>query len=356
MSRCRVVWVSTSLETRGGISSFVRSMQQTPLWEAWGIQHVATHRDGSVGVRLVAFVRGAVFVMWTLGARRPDVVHLHTASYGSFARKSLLAWAASAAGSSVIIHVHGGEFHRFFARSPRIVRAYIRATLMRASTVIALGETWAHRLHEIAPLARIMVVPNAVRPGTAVPQPGPGEPVNVLFLGQVSDHKGAFSLIEAWGQLPRTGPAGVNARLVLAGDGALDRARTLVGELGLSDEVEVVGWVSPDRVLGLVRQAQVLALPSRNEGQPMAVLEAMANGLCVVATAVGGLPDLVDEGCGVLVDSSDVPAFAQALRRVITDPAERASLGCNALQRVRERFDVELTWRKLDALYQELAG
>jgi glycosyltransferase involved in cell wall biosynthesis len=86
----------------------------------------------------------------------------------------------------------------------------------------------------------------------------------------------------------------------------------------------------------------------------MAVLEAMAHGLCVVATDVGGIPDLVDEECGVLVPADDTDALALALRTVITDPQKRAELGALALDRVRERFDVDVAWRRLDALYEEL--
>jgi glycosyltransferase involved in cell wall biosynthesis len=354
MRRRRVLWVSTSMETKGGVSSYVRTMRQTPLWESWGVHHVATHRDGSVTVRIVTYIRGATMVLWQLVAHRPDVMHLHTASYGSFARKSLLAWLARGWGVPVVIHVHGAEFHTFFMRSPRVLRAYIRATLNHAGKVVALGETWACRLAEIAPRASVVVIPNAVRPELAVEQPEEGELVRVLFLGQVSDRKGAFALIDAWEQLRRIAPPGTCARLVLAGDGAVDRARALVRDLSLSDEVRVLGWVAPQHINDVLRQAHVLALPSRDEGQPMAVLEAMAHGLCVVVSAVGGLPDIVDDSCGVLTPADDVPALAAALHGVIVDPQRRADLGANALQRVRERFDVDVVWKKLDALYEEL--
>jgi glycosyltransferase involved in cell wall biosynthesis len=178
--------------------------------------------------------------------------------------------------------------------------------------------------------------------------------VSVLFLGQVSERKGAFALIDAWDEVRRTTVPGTRARLVLAGDGAVDRARARLQELGLSDDVQVLGWVAPAQAADLVRQAQVLVLPSRDEGQPMAVLEAMAHGLCVVVTAVGGLPDLVDPSCGVLIPVDNVPVLAKTLGNVITDRQRRADLGAEALHRVRERFDADVVWRKLDALYEDL--
>lgn len=354
MSPRHALWVSTSTTTRGGVATYVRTMQQTPLWHDWGIRHVATHRNGSVAMRVTAFLAGTAVFIRELLTRRPSVVHLHTASYGSFARKSMLAWAARCARVPVVIHVHGAAFREFYAGMPRMLQRYVRATLQGADAVIALGETWAGALRQIAPSARIAVVPNAVVPRTPVDQPVPGEPVRVLFLGEIEDRKGAFLLLDSWRRISaETHP--VRAELVLAGGGAVAAARARVAELGLADRVQLPGFVQPDLVESLLQRSHVLVLPSRSEGQPMAVLEAMAHGLCVIATEVGGVPDLIDGDSGILVPPEDEDALVAALSSVLADPAERARLGAGALARVRERFDVDKTWRELDTLYRELA-
>lgn len=351
----RVVWLSTSTETRGGVASYVRGMQATPLWDRWDVCHIATHRDGSVAARARAFARGAVTFLWTLAARPPALVHLHMASRGSFVRKSILSWMAHGRGLPVVIHVHGGGFQDFYRASPALIRAYIRATLDHADVIIALGSSWAGRLGEIVPHARVVVVPNGVTPRALAGQPVPHDPVRVLFLGDVTVEKGAFALLEAWGrrERPATGPT---AELVLAGDGAVEEARRVVEEQGLVGEVQVLGWVRPQQVDQLLSASQVLALPSFHEGQPMAVLEAMAGGLCVVASDVGGIPDLLGDDCGVLVPVGDVDALVCALDRVVGDEAERVRLGTRAWQRVRADFDIDTTWRALDALYEELTS
>jgi glycosyltransferase involved in cell wall biosynthesis len=349
----RVLWVSTSTDTRGGVATFVRTMQGTPLWDRWRIRHVATHRNGSPAARVAAFVIGLGSFVRELVLRRPAVVHLHTASYGSFARKSALAWLSRAAGVAVVVHVHGGAFGDFYARSPRLVQHYVRATLTSADRVIGLGDRWAAVLQRIAPDARLAVVPNAVRPRTPVAQPERGLPVHVLFVGEVTEDKGAFLLLDAWRRLS-DGSAPPRADLVVVGPGAVDRARRRTEELGLVRQVRFTGWITPDEVERLLVCSHVLVLPSRMEGQPMAVLEAMAHGLCVVATEVGGIPDLVDEECGVLVPKDDVDALAAALRDVVINSVRRRRLGARALARVRERFDVDVTWRELDALYEDL--
>ena len=125
----------------------------------------------------------------------------------------------------MVIHVHGGGFKEFYSRSPRLLQHYIRVTLEGADAVIALGEKWAGALRQIAPGARIAVVPNAVEPRTPVDQPGPGEPVHVLFLGEIEDRKGAFLLLEAWSQLANGSFPG-GADLVMAGAGQWPRLGT----------------------------------------------------------------------------------------------------------------------------------
>ena len=354
MTEHRALWVSTSLSTRGGISSFVNAMAQTPLWTTWSVRHVATHQDGSVLAKAAIFLRGSRAILWDLAVRPPEVMHIHMSSYGSFVRKSLVTWAGWLRRVPVVVHMHGSEFDVFFARCPRVVQVYISATLNRSSALIALGDTWAERLARIAPGAPIVVVPNAVKPHGPARQPTSAEPVTVLFLGNIGDRKGAFTLIDAWSRVSDDWKGPVAPHLVLAGDGQVERAARRITELGMSDRVRVVGWAGPAEVEQLLRSSQILVLPSRSEGQPMAVLEAMAHGLCVVATPVGGLSDMIDTDCAVLVPVDDPEALAKALVGVVVDEAERVRLGAAALQRVRDRFDIDVTWRAIDALYREV--
>jgi glycosyltransferase involved in cell wall biosynthesis len=329
-------------------------MQATPLWKAWGISLVVTHRNGSMMTRVGVFALGLAAFLRELVLRRPSVVHLHASSYGSFARKSVLAWASRWAGVPVVMHIHGSLFREFYSGLPSLLQRYVRRTLEATNAVVALGYTWQRALQEIAPRARIIIVPNAVEPRNAVEQPGPGQPVRVLFLGEIENRKGAFMLLDAWRRaVGQDEPPA--AQLVMAGGGAADRARAMAAEFDIADQVEVMGWISPPRVESLLQSSQVLVLPSSAEGQPMAVLEAMAHGHCVVATDVGGIPDLIDETSGILLPVGDSDALVEALKRVLADAQYRSTLGCEALKRVHERFDVNQTWRELDSLYEELA-
>lgn len=358
MAERTALWVSTSTQTKGGIASYVREMQDTRLWSEWHIRHVATHRDGSHAEKIAVFLRGAARFTVALIRLRPDVVHLHASTRGSFIRKAVLFWISRPTRTPVVIHMHGSGFHGYYENSPRLLQAVIRATISRASAFVALGEVWATRMRTIVPDARILAIPNAVELGELIGQPGAGEPLRVAFLGRIGDHKGTFTLLDAWAELvhdARFSSGGTPAAtLTVAGDGEVERARDRVEQLGIGDTVDVHDWLSESEVAKLLDHTHVLVLPSRNEGQPMAVLEAMARGLCVVASNVGGIPEMIGAGCGVLVSADDTADLVAALKRVVHDPDFRVACGSAAYQRVKDEFDVVVVSRRLDALYREV--
>lgn len=354
-ARGRVLWVSTSRQTAGGMTTFVDEVSRTPLWRIWDIDFVATHRSGSVLARATAFAHGLGGFLWRIMGGRVDLVHLHTSHYGSFPRKAVLLWLAAAARLRVVLQVHAGEFPVFYRRMPRPVRWCIRRTLTRADVVVALGERCARELRAIAPGAAVIAVPNGVRIPVSPPCSRIDSAVHVVFLGQMGEMKGTFTLVEAWARLVADTPDLPPVRLTCAGDGDVAGVRDAVARLRLGDTVEVRSWMPRSQVAGLLASADVLALPSRFEGQPMAVLEAMAGGLCVVASRVGGIPDLVEDGCsGLLVPPDDIDRLAGALRRVVTDRELCGRLGTQAQHRAKDLFDIEVVWRRFDRLYRDL--
>ena len=337
------------------MTTFVETIAATPLWSRWGVRFIATHRPGSAFARVRAFATGLGRFLREMGSDRPAVVHLHMAKNGSFFRKSALVWLASARGVPVVLHMHGGEFQVFHDRMPAPVRWFVRATLRRAGRVVALGDRWSERLRLMAPGARVVAIPNPVRIAPAVRQPSGEAPVHVVFLGKMCAAKGTFVLLQAWAELvaDRAG----RCRLTLAGNGEVDRTRQVVAERGLGSSVEVLSWLGPDEVARLLDSAHVLVLPSRNEGQPMSILEAMARGVCVVATDVGGIPDLVEDGVSARLLSADDPAgLAKVLGEVVDDADLRARLGTAGRDRAKQQFDVDGVWRRIEGLYDEVTS
>lgn len=350
--RKKVLWASTA--ARGGIATFVSTMQTTTLWQEWNVHVVTTHTNGPAITRILLFVRALATFLTEVLFHRPQVVHLHTAAYGSFVRKGVIGWIARFFRLPIILHMHGADFMSFFYDAPRPFQVLIRLTLERADALVALGDAWADQLSVIAPLAKIVVVPNAVNPVAPVDQHVAG-PINVVFLGEIGHRKGTFTLLDAWAKMIADVEGPSRARLTIIGDGEVERARQKVADLRVVASVEVHGWMAHTEVKEVLAQSQILVLPSRDEGQPMAILEAMARGLCVVASTVGGIPEILSDGCGVLVSPDDVDELANGMAHVITDHHARASYGSKGLQRIRDRFDVAVVSQRFDALYRQLS-
>ncbi|MGQ9409780.1 glycosyltransferase family 4 protein [Mycolicibacterium gilvum] len=349
------------MQTRGGISTYVRDVRETTLWRDWNIRHVATHRDGSAVQKATSFAVGFALFLGELVRARPDVIHLHSSADTSFLRKSVLAWVGFIARIPVVFHIHSSDFPGYYQNAGPRMQAFIRRTLARADTVVALGDTLVDRLRSISPRARVIAIPNAVRPRRPVRLAPVQGPVHVVFLGRIGDRKGTFRLLDAW-HLMQARPefaeteGGPRAVLTIAGDGDVAGARNAIAELGLAETVTLCEWLSPEEVAGLLDRAHVLVLPSHNEGQPMAVLEAMARGLCVIASDAGGLKEMLDEDAGLVVDPDDVPAIADAVARAVLDDDVRVRYGAAAHARLTAHFDIDVVAQRVDDLYRDICA
>ncbi len=174
-----------------------------------------------------------------------------------------------------------------------------------------------------------------------------------VFLGRLVALKALDVVIEALARVPRS----ASARLEVIGDGPM-RAEweALATRLGVWDRVQFSGWLPQERAAERLRAAHGLVLPSLHECGGAVVLEAMACGLPVVATAWGGPADYLDEDCGILVPPTSrealVGGFAEALERLATRGEERRRLGENGRRRVVEQFDWE---KKVDRMLEVYA-
>jgi len=237
-----------------------------------------------------------------------------------------------------------------------------RRLLRRMDALMAVSHAQAHRLLEMGLLAeRVAVVHNAVDVEHLNRETGPSardelglstaEPL-IISVGRLSPEKAHVDLIEA-AALMRD--EGVKAHFAFIGDGPeSERLARAAATRGLGERVHLLGHRSG--VAALLRGADCFALPSLTEGLPNAVLEAMAMGLPVVATAVGGVPELVADGeTGALVPPADPPAMADALTRLIGSDAEtRRRMGEAGRDRVTRYFSFEGQARMLEALYLDV--
>jgi len=244
-------------------------------------------------------------------ARRGDLVHAHWLAAGLICVLARRPFVLTLHGSGSAGRFSDLELAR---RRPGLVGFIVR----RAKVVICVSKALAEAARRCG-AADVRIVPNSVDvPPAIAPEADPPE---VLFAGRLSPEKGIRELAAA--------TQGMN--LVVAGDGPL---RELVPD--------ALGFVPHEELVRLQSRAAVVVLPSHSEGLPVCLLEAMACGRAVVATSVGGIPDVVEDGVsGLLVEPGDVEGLRAALERLLSDPALRRRLGQAARTRIVDRCSVE---------------
>jgi glycosyltransferase involved in cell wall biosynthesis len=309
------------------LGSFVAQLESALA--ARGVEIDRAVLDGRAGgkgryLELRSRVRAAV------RRRRPDVVWAHfLVPSGLFAAQ---------VDAPLVVTAHGRDVRNVGA-VPGIA-ALTRRVVRRASTVVAVSEYLRRELEAKVPEARgkTEVVDSGVDLERFALLPAPAERPAFLHVGSLSERKNVVRLADAFERLGR-------GTLTFVGDGPL-RAR-LEGRAG----VRVVGRVAHDEVPGWLARADVLCAPALIEPFGQAVLEGMATGRSVVATRIGGPPEFVPAGAGVLVDPLDVDALARALERAAALPSPN-----EAARTAAAAHDVRLQAERVEAILARAAS
>ncbi len=366
----RILLVGPSPDVPGGIGSWMRLLQENP---PEGIEFVPAYtlttdtamsdyrtRFGPPPLRLAKNALHMARLLRRLPRliQESDVVgaHIHFASRGSFLRKRLVAKKLLEIGLPYGLHAHGAEFHMFYENSSQKTKMQIVEFLNNSRGLICLATFWKEFYQHLLKDAHTkqFVLVNPVELPDLIPQREVRLSMRLVFLGRMGDRKGSARAVRAVAMLPDT--VRPHVELWLAGDGEVEATRVLVHELGLEQQVRVSGWIDAEERNRWLKDADAFILPTRAEGVPMSILEAIAWGLPVITTPVGGIPDVIRSGVeGIMVEPDDIQAISEAMRFFVEHPEERLRMGQNARQRARE-FALPEYRRKLRDIYLELFG
>lgn len=347
--------LGTSMNTKGGIATVLKIYSENGLFQRWPVIHIPTHLDGNSFDKIKIFLAAYVRFFRLLAAGEISLIHAHTASRASFWRKTLFILPASWLKIPVIIHLHGAEFKEFYENESGVLRKYlVRAVFKKADRIVVLSSQWKRWLGGVVDAGRIVRIFNPAPAAPSSPGMVARHPSELLFLGRLSPRKGIYDLLAAVAALRKDYPS---LELICCGDGELQEVAAHAARLGIADSVKIFSWVDGEQKRRLLGEATVYVLPSYNEGLPMGVLEAMAAGMPVVSTTVGGIPDAIENGIdGCLVEPGDVPALVGALDRLLMDVDLRRRIGVAAIGKMRELFLAEKVIGQVEQLYRELGG
>lgn len=285
---------------------------------------------------------------------RPDVVHIHTCSWFSFWRNSADVLLVRLLGGHAVLHIHGAQFHRFL-QSLTPFRAWLARRVFRlCNRVVVLGEEWRNVLADWVKTATIVVVPN----GVPVPPEAKrqwNDPPLIICMANYEKRKGQSDLLRALAGLPAVGNVTVALLGAEAEPGAREGLQSLASELGMEDRVEIPGPKMGADKQAYLDRAGIFCLPSYDEGLPMAMLEAMAEGIPVVVTRVGAIPEAVVDGReGRLYDAGDVAALSVCLDSYLTHSKQALEIGQAGRARVQREFSLERSVDLLMSMYSSV--
>lgn len=288
--------------------------------------------------------RSLIAHLTALRRLRPDVVHVNLCTPWACATGLFAALTLS--------NVRVVRVDQLPLRTTDAIALWRTRTLsLRVDAHVAVGEASARRMEDFYALGRgtVISIPNCV-PDAGEPKPPPVQPDGHIVVGSV----GRLDLMKAHDILLRAIAKVAGVRVVILGEGEQRPAlEKLAVDLGVKDRINLLGWVDDPRTY--LDEFDVIALPSRSEGFPLAVVEAMLAARPVVATRVGSVSEAVTDGeTGILIDKDDIDGLAAVLRRLRDNPVLRAQLGKRGREVAIARFTVEQMTANYERLWYKL--
>lgn len=323
------------------VSGAFRTLVRHPVRAVRAVARIFGSPRWPVLARNVAGLPKALWLADVVERERFDHIHAHWA--GPPSTVAMIAAEIAQVPWSVTMHfldIAAGNLLRAKSEQAAFVR-FISGNMMQLARQTAPG----------VDESRWVVVHLGIDvPDTWTPPPPPNDPAVILIAARLDPEKRHPWLLRA---VRRLRDEGREVRLLIAGQGQeLDAIRALADELRVADVVELMGLVPNNELLPLLssHEVDVLALPSDGEGIPVSLMEALAAGVPAVACDVGGVAELLGDGCGELVAVDDFEGFVDALRRLLEDSTLRRTVAENGRARVEKEFSADATATELAAL------
>jgi glycosyltransferase involved in cell wall biosynthesis len=339
------------------VTTLTAHMQGLPLEEyKEGIHlvRIPSFRRETFGASFMTMLAYVLAGFWA-GLRlirldRPDIIHTHFA-----VPSGALAWMLSVTtGIPYVLTVHLGDVpggvpektEKWF----RWIEPFTRPIWRRAKQVIAVSEFTRQLALKHYPV-EIKVIPNGADVLHLVPaEIKLNEPPHIIFAGRFVLQKNPIAIVKILSQL-----RDLNWTCSMLGDGPLfENVKNEIKKMGMSERFDLPGWVTPDIVLEYFVKGDILFMPSFSEGLPVVGVQALATGLAIVASRIGGFFDLVDNAKnGYLIEVQDMEAFSQALRELISKPEILLRFRKASVEKSRE-FDIEKVVDQYQTIFKNI--
>jgi len=278
----------------------------------------------------------------------PEIIHMNVTDFSTFFHLTTV----HAYPAPVLLTLHASWLSQNSSQN-----SLIENTMRSSDWIVGCSEAILEKARQLVPeiLSRSSVIYNSLETPFSASVAGSPAPPRLLCIGRLTPEKGFDIAITAFASLVKRYP---HVRLVIAGDGPSRKdLERQAAKLNIGDVLEFVGWIAPDDVASLIRSSTLVLIPSRLESFGLVALETALMARPVVATRVGGLPEVVaHEETGLLVEQEDPNALAKAAEYLLRHPKTALKMGWEARKRAQKLFGWEQHVDAYDALYQRLVS
>lgn len=341
--------VGPDIIVKGGISSIINALKNSTLIENHKIRFISTYIDCDSKLKKLIIGINSYFELFKeIRNNRPDLVHIHTSFGASFYRKSIIFLICSFKKIKMINHIHGAEFQKFFYEANFIKKYLIKKIYNLATITIVLSKSWETDISQIINNDRVEVLNNfAIIDKNQTNYDLRNN--NVIFMGEVGKRKGAYDLPDIIENVLKEIP---DTFFYICGNGDIEAIKYSFNKKFLNDNVLLTGWISGNEKKRLLSNSKIFLLPTYNEGQPMAIIEAMAYKLPIVSTCVGGIPELIKIGeNGFLEKPGEVLKISKHIINLLKDNELSGNISMNNYKLVNQKYSIESYINNLNSIY-----
>jgi glycosyltransferase involved in cell wall biosynthesis len=340
-----IYMVGPDINLKGGISSVIKQYYHSELNEKYNVMLISSTGNR----RLLTFLKAILKYPYLQVFGKVDLVHIHVASNGSFLRKAIFCFLTSKQ-TPYIFHVHGGGFLNFYEKSPILLKKIIAYSISNSQQIIVLSNDWKEQFIKTfnLPETKVEKMENGIHILNE-PKLNLKNQHQVLYLGKLTRTKGIYDLLDAVPFIVKKHP---EVKFIIAGDGDIEKVRFLVKEKKIDKNVEVTGWIDGAVKEKHLQKSSILVVPSHFEAFGISIIEAMSFGCAIVASNVGGIPEIVKEGKnGYLFKKEDITDLKHKLDLLLMDRNRIQSMGNKNLNEVN-KYLITNVINKLDLLYR----
>jgi len=339
----------------GGISRVAQIWESHGIFERSGIKYITSVCSGDSKLKLFHSLQSIVKFILSLLTNKTAAVYIHTAVRRSFYRKSAYIIIAALLRKRIILHIHPSDFSVFLQNADGIKRALVLFVLKRVGYYVVLTEGMKDFIRERFPDRGVYVLRNPVDVESMNKYINMKRlPNRVLYLGWYVEDKGIYELVDA---LRMLSGQGIDVSADFYGTKDREQLERYVAERNMSSRITVNGWISGEAKLRILSGCTMLALPSRSEGIPNVILEAMAAKTPIVATQAGGLAEVLRHNENAIITKiKDPEDLGEKILSCLQDEGLRRKIAENAYEEALTKYDITVVGNAMSGILDEILG